>query len=245
MCYILSAEKKLEPWNDSESYVTKIPTFQNFSSLPLNNPVTFFVGENGSGKSTFLEAIAVNYGFNPEGGSKNYKFSTKNTHSGFSDMLTLAKSPKQAKDGFFLRAESFYNTASYMEEIDNLPLSPSYLDSYFDGLSLHEQSHGESFISMVKNRFWGNGLYILDEPESALSPSRQLTLISHIGRLIKENSQFIIATHSPILLAFPNALIYSFDDGNISKTSYENTSHYQITKDFLSNPSRMLNILLD
>lgn len=245
MCYVTSAEKKNDVWNNSDCYVKNISSFQTLFSISLDNPVTFFVGENGSGKSTLLEAIAVNYGFNPEGGSKNYNFSTKNTHSAFSDMITLTKAPKKAKDGFFLRAESFYNTATYMEEIDTELFSPSYLDSFFEGKSLHDQSHGESFISMVNNRFWGNGLYILDEPEAALSPSRQLTLISHIGRLVKANSQFIIATHSPILLAFPNALIYSFDDGKITKTNYKNTSHYQITRDFLNNPSRMLDILLE
>ncbi|WP_099204338.1 AAA family ATPase [Scatolibacter rhodanostii] len=245
MYYIQSITKQEDVWQKSESYVKNISALANFEQLSFNSPITFFVGENGSGKSTLLEAIAVKYGFNPEGGSKNYSFATKDTHSPLSQMLDLAKTPKRAKDGFFLRAESFYNTASYMEEIDHDGLSASYLESYFDGKSLHEQSHGESFLSIIENRFWGNGIYILDEPEAALSPSRQLTLMSHIARLIKQNSQFIIATHSPILLAFPGAIIYSFDNKTITPISYKETEHYQITHNFLNHPERMLDILLN
>ncbi len=249
MNYIRSISKRKDIWHTLDHYVQDIPSLQSMNSLSLESPVTFFVGENGSGKSTLLEAIAVKYGFNPEGGSKNYSFTTKSTHSSLSDALELIKAPKQAKDGFFLRAESFYNMATYMEEVDDDReagiSSRDYLNSYFDGVSPHEQSHGESFLSLVNNRFWGNGIYILDEPEAALSPSRQLTLLTYINRLVKQNSQFIIATHSPILLAFPQALIYSFDNQCIKPIAYEETDHYQITRNFLNHPERMLRILMD
>lgn len=243
--YIQSVSKKEEAWRLSGSYVTRIPALANFEGISFDAPVTFFVGENGSGKSTLLEGIAVKYGLNPEGGSKNYRFATKDTHSRLADLLDMAKAPKRPRDSFFLRAESFYNTASYIEEIDKDPFSSSYLASYFGGISLHEQSHGESFLSMVQNRFWGHGLYLLDEPEAALSPTRQLTLITHLARLVREDSQFIIATHSPILLAFPGAAIYSFDGGQIAPIAYEQTDSYRITRDFLNHPKRMLDILTE
>ncbi len=245
MVYIRSITKKETIWPTMQEYLKNIPSLAYLTGLSFTAPVTFFVGENGSGKSTLLEAIAVKYGFNPEGGSKNYVFSTKDTHSSLADGLDMAKAPKKAKDGFFLRAESFYNTATYMEQIDTDPLSGSYLEAYFGGKSLHEQSHGESFLSMVANRFWGNGLYLLDEPESALSPARQLTLLAHIGRLVKQNSQFIIATHSPLLMAFPNAQLYQFSQNGIAPIAYQDTEHYQITRDFLNHPERMLSILLE
>jgi len=204
-------------------------------SISLTRDVTFFVGENGTGKSTLLEAVALAHGFNAEGGTKNFRFETNNSHSELFEHLTLAKR-KYPKDGFFLRAESFYNVASYVDEVG--------ASGHYGGKSLHMQSHGESFMSLVQNRFGGNGLYILDEPESALSPSRLFTLMAQIDMLLKENSQFIIATHSPILLAFPNAQIYSFSENGIESVSYKDTEHYRLTRQFLENPERMLKYLL-
>ncbi|MBR2944601.1 MAG: AAA family ATPase [Clostridia bacterium] len=202
--------------------------------LYFSNDITFFVGENGSGKSTLIEAIAVAYGYNAEGGSRNFNFSTRNSHSDLCEKITIARK-NHPKDGFFLRAESFYNVASNIDEIQ--------ATHNYGGISLHNQSHGESFLTLVQERFWGNGLYILDEPEAALSPMKLLTLMAEIDRLVKDNSQFIIATHSPILMAFPNALIYEITEDGIKKTNYKDTEHYQITRRFLENPERMLKYL--
>lgn len=221
-----------------ESYLSQIPAVQHLmtnKSLSLTSPVTFFVGENGTGKSTLLEAIAVAYGFNAEGGTKNFQFSTNNSHSELYKHLSLLKAA-YAKDGFFLRAESFYNVASYVDEVNAV-------DSY-GGTSLHRQSHGESFLALVQNRFSGNGLYILDEPEAALSPLRLLTLMGEIDILVKNNSQLLIATHSPMLMTFPNAEILEFSEKGIKSVSYKQTEHYRITRSFLENPEKMLKHLL-
>lgn len=231
----ISLNKKVE----EDSYLYNLPIVQYLlagEDIRFEENVTFFVGENGTGKSTLLEAIAVAYGFNPEGGTKNFSFSTNDTHSRLFDYLTLAKS-KFPKDGFFLRAESFYNVATNIEELDAL--------GSYGGISLHEQSHGESFLALVQNRFGGNGIYILDEPEAALSPSRLLTLIAEIDRLVKKNSQFIIATHSPILMAFPYAQIYQLTENGVESVSYRDTEHYQLTRRFLENPEKMLRYVLE
>jgi len=222
---------------DYTEYPYTLPVIQQLNNLNLKENVTFLVGENGIGKSTILEAVAVNYGFNPEGGSKNFNFSTKATHSGLHQHLVLSKGTKYPQDGFFLRAESFYNLATEIERIS--------LGNAYGGKSLHEQSHGESFIALMLNRFRGNGLYLLDEPEAALSPSRQMAVLSIIDDLVKNNSQFIIATHSPILLAYPRAEIYVLTEAGISLTPYKETEHYLITKSFLNNPERMLKYLCD
>lgn len=224
---------------DSHSYLSRIPIIQylaQHNTLELSKSLTFFVGENGTGKSTLLEAIAVAYGFNAEGGTVNFNFSTKETHSELYKHLVLGKRAF-AKDGFFLRAESLYNVATNIEEV-------KMIGSY-GGKSLHNQSHGESFLSIVQNRFSGQGVYILDEPEAALSPMKLLTLMVEIDRLVKNDSQFIIATHSPILMAMPNAEIFEFSNQGIKKTFYQETEHYQITKNFLNNPDKMLKYLLN
>ncbi len=205
-------------------------------SLDFHTPVTFFVGENGTGKSTFLEAIAVCMGFNAEGGSRDFSFSTRDTHSELCALLTTIKTVPP-KDGFFLRAESFYNTASYLDDHSTL--------LRYGGVSFHQQSHGESFMALVENRFEGNGLYLLDEPEAALSPQRLLSLIVEIDRLVKAHSQFIIATHSPILMAFPYSEVYFFSEKGIENVQYRDTEHYKITKQFLDAPEQMLHYLLD
>jgi len=220
--------------NNSSDFYSSIPSIKSTRELELNSKVTFFVGENGSGKSTLLEGIAVNYGFNPEGGSINYNFSTKDSHSSLSDIILLKKGFKRAKDGFFLRAESFYNVATYVEE--NLTYDEC------GGTSLHSQSHGESFMSLISNRFRGEGLYILDEPEAALSPQMQLSLLILINELSK-NSQFIIVTHSPILLGLPGSEIYLFDS-NIQKVDYQDTESYQITKLFIEDREQLLKRIL-
>lgn len=224
---------------DRNSYLNNLPVVKYLSQnheLQFSSEVTFFVGENGTGKSTLLEAIAVAYGFNAEGGTKNFCFSTRETHSSLWEHLTLIKRG-YAQDGFFLRTESLYNAATYIDAAD-------VVNNYGDK-SLHDQSHGESLLSIVQNRFDGKGLYILDEPEAALSPLRQLTLMAEIGALVKNESQFIIATHSPILMAFPGAEVLEFSETGIRAVSYQETDHYQITRQFLENPEKMLHYLLE
>lgn len=232
---------------DSGSYLNDLPAVRHLKKtggLDFSADVTFFVGENGTGKSTLLEAIAVAYGFNAEGGSRNFDFSTRSTHSDLFKHITFAKRG-YAKDGFFLRAESLYNVASNIDDLDSIPAVAPRIIGGYGGVSLHNQSHGESFLAIVQNRFFGNGLYILDEPEAALSPMKLLTLMAEIDALVKDNSQFIIATHSPILMTFPNAEIFEFSQNGINTVEYRDTEHYQLTKRFLENPERMLRYLLD
>lgn len=221
------------------SYLRKIPAIKTLDELSFNTPVTFFVGENGSGKSTLLEAIAVAYGFNPEGGSLNYSFSTYDSHSELHDALRLVKSFNKAKWGYFLRAESFYNVATAEDYYSKLPGCKTPPQEF------HKKSHGESFLKLVQNSFSSNGLYILDEPEAALSPQRQLTLMLEMSRCVKKDSQFIIVTHSPILLGFPGATILSFDEGVIQPIGYEDTQSYQITKMFINDRKQILRHLFE
>jgi predicted ATPase len=229
----------MEP-HDDDTYVSSLPVVKYLNKkkrLRFDRSVTFLVGENGTGKSTLLEAIAVCAGFNAEGGSKNFNFSTKYTVSNLHRGMRVVKTAFE-KDGFFLRAESFYNVASL---VDDLGLC---LKGY-GGRSLHEQSHGESFMALVQNRFRGDGLYLLDEPEAALSPLRQLTLLAEMNRLVQNNSQFIVATHAPILLAFPGARIYQITDGSIEETAYKDCEHYKTTKRFLEDPERVMRHLFE
>ena len=221
------------------SYLNNIPVIKYLEEnkeLDFSSNITFFVGENGTGKSTLLEAMAVAYGFNAEGGTINFSFSTKDTHSELSEHLTLSKRD-YAKDGFFLRAQSLYNDATYIDEV-------KATHNYGD-VSLHNQSHGESFLSIVQNRFSGQGLYLLDEPEAALSPMRLMTLIVEIDNLLKNDSQFIIATHSPILMAFPNAEILQFSESGIEKVKFYETEHYKTTKLFIEEPEKTIHYLID
>lgn len=230
-----------EPANN---YPFNLPAFIGVSKLSTEHAVTFFVGENGSGKSTLLEAIAKNAGFNPEGGSRSNVFATAETESSLDHHLRLSWLPKVNR-GFFLRAESFFNFASYIDELERE--FPNGYEAY-GGRSLHQQSHGESFLSLFTNRFRSRGkaIYLLDEPEAALSPARQLALLRIIWEEEQSGqAQFIIATHSPILLGYPSADILNFDTSPISSIKYEDTEHYAITKQFLLNRERMLKELFD
>lgn len=233
---------------DESNYALSLPVIKSLGKeqLDLNKKVTFFVGDNGTGKSTLLEAIAVNMGFNAEGGTRNFNFASKETHSPLYQSLIVVKGVKRPRDGFFLRAESFYNVATEVDRLDEIGISSQrqFLDNY-GGKSLHNQSHGESFMSLVLNRFKDNSLFILDEPEAALSPTKQLSLLVKINELAKQNCQFIIATHSPILLAYPNADLYVLNENEIKLTAYKDTEHYTITKQFLNNTEKMLNYLFE
>ncbi|KOA19811.1 chromosome partition protein Smc [Clostridium homopropionicum DSM 5847] len=239
--YLRSIELKRESINSFREYPFCLPSIKHLKSLEFHPKVTFIVGENGSGKSTILEAIAVAFGFNAEGGTRNFNFSTSETHSELHNYIKLIKGIRIPKDGFFLRAESFYNLATNIDDLEREV--PGLLSSY-GGRSLHQQSHGESFFSVFMNRFRGRGLYILDEPEAALSPSRQMAMISKIHELVKQDSQFVIATHSPIIMAYPNAVVYEIKDA-IRKVNYEETEHYQIMKSFINNTDKMLDILMN
>jgi predicted ATPase len=229
---------------DFKIYPFAIPSIQSLEELELDAKVTFLIGENGSGKSTLIEAIAVLAGFNAEGGSKNFKFGTRRSESCLHEFMRPVRGHRRPRDGFFLRAESYFNVATEIERLDGEPSTGGPLIDQYGGVSLHEQSHGESFIALAMHRFRGNGLYILDEPEAALSPQRQLTLLSIIHDLVEtRDSQLVIATHSPILMAYPKALIYRLSASGIERVAYEDTEHYKITRDFLNSPERFFKTL--
>lgn len=233
--YLVSAELLTNQILDRSVHPFYLPVIKWLDKLHFHPKVTFLVGENGSGKSTLIEAIATAYGFNPEGGSKNFTFSTTSTHSTLHEYLRLAKGFKKPKDGYFLRAESYYNLATNIDQLDESGGWKKIIDSY-GWKSLHNQSHGESFFALFMNRFGWQGLYILDEPEAALSPQRQFELLVRLHHLVEDNSQFIIATHSPILLSYPDAQILQITNGELKPVSYQQTDTYRLYHSFLSNP---------
>jgi predicted ATPase len=226
-----------------EHYAFQLPAIRNLNQLDLHPKVTFFVGENGSGKSTLLEAIAVANGLNAEGGSRNVTFSTRSSHSILHEALVIRRFHGLIPDAWFLRAESYFNFATEIENLDREPKGGRKLIESYGGKSLHEQSHGESFMALVENRF-SNGIYFLDEPEAALSPQRQIQLLIQIDRLVKNRSQLVIATHSPIIMSYPHAQILMFDENGISAIAYKDTDHFRVSKQFLDDPDRMLRYLL-
>jgi predicted ATPase len=235
--YLLRARLEWDRVADRAVYPYALPAVSGLHEIEFHPKVTFFVGENGSGKSTLIEALAVAWGFNAEGGSKNFNFATHRNHSDLHTALRLVKGVKRAKDGFFLRAESYFNVATNIDEL-------GVIESY-GGKSLHHQSHGESFFALLENRFGGNGLYILDEPEAALSPSRQMSMLVRMHDLIAAKSQFIIATHSPILLAYPDAWIYQIGARGLERVAYEDTEHFEITRNFLNRHRAIVHQLLE
>ncbi len=228
-----------------DEYPFSLPAVRELFELAFHPAITFLVGENGSGKSTLLEAIAVATGFNAEGGSRNFAFSTRASHSDLYRYLRLSRGYKRPRDGYFLRAESFYNVASEIDRLDEEPMGGPLIKSYYGGDSLHAQSHGESFMALLSRRLKGPGLYLFDEPEAALSPSRQMAALVRLHDLVKKGAQFIIATHSPILMAYPNAQIFLLGGDTIRPVAYRETEHFTVTRDFLNNHERTLRALLE
>lgn len=241
--YVLSIKLRRDKVASFDQYPFTLPVVRNLDELELHPAVTFLVGENGSGKSTLLEALAIAWGFNAEGGTKNFRFQTRGSHSELHEYLRLVKSIQRARDGFFLRAESFFNVATEIERLDEEGGGPPIIGSY-GGRSLHEQSHGESFFALMMKRFGGHGFYVLDEPEAALSPTRQLAMIARVHELVRKRSQFVIATHSPMLMAYPNAWIYQITDHGLQRVRLEETEHYVVAKRFLNDTRGQLERLL-
>lgn len=226
-----------EGW-DEAIYPFNLPVVRSLHSLRFHPRVTFIVGENGSGKSTLIEALAVAWGFNAEGGSRDHRFATHDSHSTLHSFIRPIRDAMQPKphDGFFLRAESFFNVATYLEQ---------NAGSRYGDRPLHEQSHGEAFFALFENRLMGDGLYIMDEPEAALSPQRQLAFVAKLHQLVLARSQLIIATHSPIILGYPDAWIYQASEHGLDRIAYEDTEHYSVTRNFLNRRESFLKILLE
>lgn len=250
MIYIKSLTLDRESLNETAlapdgEYLLSLPVVRNLEKLAFRTPVTIFCGENGTGKSTLIEAIAVACGFNPEGGSRNLTFSTRQSVSPLHRFINIERGTKRPRDGYFLRAESFYNVATELENLDAQPAAAPFLIDAYGGKSLHQMSHGESFFALMRNRFFGKGLYILDEPEAALSPSRVMAMISLIDELCGMDSQFIISTHSPMLLAFPGAVVYELKADGIHETPYRETETFSMVKCFMDCPERMLKHLTE
>lgn len=235
--FLRSVSLKRDRIADFDAYPFSIPAVRELDTLEFHPDVTFLVGENGSGKSTLIEAIALALGFGPEGGTKSVQLRTASDISPLHQYLGLVRGFARPRDGYFLRAESFYNVATYMDDV-------GYLKGY-GGKSLHARSHGEAFMSTLVDKLRGDGLYLFDEPEAALSPTRQMAALAAIHDLVQDNSQFIIATHSPILLAYPRARILLLDGSGLSEVRYEDTEHYAVTREFLNNYKGVLHHLLE
>ncbi|WP_099159024.1 AAA family ATPase [Virgibacillus ndiopensis] len=243
--YIKSLDLKRDLIPSYDTFPFHLPAIKKFEKIAFHPNVTYIIGENGMGKSTLLEGIAVALGFNPEGGTLNFNFSSYDSHSVLDHYLRVARGFYRPENSFFFRAETFYNVATYIEEIDSEPLGGAAVIDGFGGRSLHEQSHGEAFFAAFINRFQGNGIYILDEPEAALSPLRQMSMLTRIHDLVNQGAQFIISTHAPILMTYPAAKIIELTADGMAETSLEETGHYTIMKQFFENKERMLNHLFE
>ncbi|MFE0504364.1 AAA family ATPase [Peribacillus butanolivorans] len=241
--FIRGTYLKRDQISSYENFPLNLPVIKHLQEVTFHPNVTYIIGENGMGKSTLLEGIAIAFGFNPEGGTLNFNFSSYDSHSNLEQYLRLKKGVYKPKDSFFFRAETFYNLATNIEELDKAPSSGRKIIDSFGGKSLHQQSHGESFFSAFIERFQGNGLYILDEPEAALSPLRQISMLARINELVNQGSQFIISTHSPIIMAYPDAKIIEIKEGGLNEVTLEETNHYLLMKQFFEDKDRLLHHL--
>lgn len=238
--FVREMRLSIEATEDELGYAAGVPAVAALrSGLRLDPRVTFLVGENGSGKSTLVEALAVASGLNPEGGGRHVRHATRESHSALGDHVQLIRGSRSPASDFFLRAESLFTIATYLEEMPE----PEALDPY-GGISLHELSHGEAFLAVVLNRFGADGFYVLDEPEAALSPQNVLTLMRRIHQLIEDGSQFVIATHSPLLLALPDARIVLCDSDGLNDIAYEQAPPVALTRRVLADPGSLLTELL-
>lgn len=242
--YIESVSLRRDQVQDWSEFPFCVPALRNLEHLELHPKVTFLVGENGSGKSTFLEALAEKLGFRASGGGRVNSLTAPDYESALAPLLTIARTRNRPSDGFFLRAESFYNWATELDTLEATPFCGGVLAGY-GGKSLHAQSHGEAFLNLLTQRLNGHGIYLFDEPEAALSPQRQLAMLVRLHDLTRDFSQVVIATHSPLLMAFPEAWIYQFDTDGIRRIAFEDTDHYRITRSFMMNPREMVRKLLD
>lgn len=235
------------PAEERGGYPWDLPAIaQLIQGLELHPKVTYLIGENGSGKSSLLAAIAMAAGMNPEGGSSNYAFPTEGkeaeayafsqraVHTGLADSVRLVRGGRRPRTDFFLRAESLFVASTYLERLGGDALR------CYGGRSLQEQSHGEGFLALMIHRFGANGFYLLDEPEAALSTQNCLTCLRRIHELVEEGSQFAIATHSPIILAYPDARIYQCTDSGLKPTEYDDAEPVRLTASFLSARQRFL-----
>lgn len=241
--FVLSLELRHDQVQSFDVYPFCLPAVRFLHRLKVHPKITIITGENGAGKSTLIEALAISLGLNAEGGSRNFRFNTWSSHSELNEYLRVAKGVRRPKDAFFFRAESFFNVATEIEELDAPDAAGRRVIDSYGGKSLHEQSHGESFMSLLNRRFRAHGLYLLDEPEAALSPQRQLAAFKRIYELALEGSQFVIATHSPILMAFPQAFLYQISDDGIRQVQYTNTQHFRVMHEFTSNPGEFIKAL--
>jgi predicted ATPase len=235
--YVMDVVQKRDEGWDADAYPFNLPAVRSWEKLELHDKVTFLVGENGSGKSTLIEAVAIAAGFNAEGGSRNFNFRTAISHSDLHQQLRLIRGTKRPRDGYFLRAESFFNVATNIDELE--ADAHGLVDSY-GGQSLHSQSHGEGFMALLKNRFGGRGFYVLDEPEAALSPQRQIAFLKRLHELVQQDSQFLIATHSPMILAYPDAWIYEMAPEGPRRAEWDQLEHVRLMRDFLMYPEAYL-----
>jgi predicted ATPase len=239
---------RLERDDAGDHYPFTLPAVSSLDrsgGLELGPGVTFLVGENGTGKSTLVEAVAVAAGVNPEGGSQNFRFASRASESSLGAHLVLTWGTTKPRTKFFLRAESYYNVATEIERLDAEPGSGSLLAAY-GGTSPHERSHGESFVDLITHRFGPRGLYLLDEPEAALSVRGCLAVLARLAELTEQGCQFVVATHSPVLLALPGATILEIhDDGSVERVNYDNALPVRLTRDFLGSPETYVRHLLE